>query len=423
MDSIPRNRLMFILIGVGAVVVLAVVIFLNLQPKQTANAVTLTVWGTDSHAVMDPLIAAYNQVRPNVTIKYSPVDQANYADVLLRAFAAGQGPDVFMLGNHDLRKFEYLMAAPDATQFAAAQVDSLFPRAVTDDFVDGGQVYALPLYMDTLALIYNRDMLDQAGIAKPPATWQDFLADVPLLRKTNAQGQLTATAAAIGGTEGTVPNASDLVALLMLQNGAVMNTPQGTASFAGGTGLQAFQFYLDFANPASAAYTWSEAQGNGADNFLAGRTAIVFDYHDNLKAYKARSPFLNYAAAPMPQASSGQTVNYPAYKGLGVWKRSPNANWAWDFVINAGTNSAVNKPYLNQAGRSPALRSLIQAAVADLELGLFARQSLTARSWAIPDYAKMKTIMSNAIQMSLTGQTTADKALRGAQEQLNQLGQ
>jgi len=69
---------------------------------------------------------------------------------------------------------------------------------------------ALPLSLDTLAMIYNKDLLDSAGIAVLPKNWNDFDGDVARLRSVNAQGQIVQAGAAIGGSAASIANAADI---------------------------------------------------------------------------------------------------------------------------------------------------------------------------------------------------------------------
>jgi ABC-type glycerol-3-phosphate transport system substrate-binding protein len=43
----------------------------------------------------------------------------------------------------------------------------------------------MPLYVDTLVTLYNKNMFDAAGIAQVPRTWQEFEALIPQLRITD----------------------------------------------------------------------------------------------------------------------------------------------------------------------------------------------------------------------------------------------
>jgi ABC-type glycerol-3-phosphate transport system substrate-binding protein len=418
MESWPRNRVIFVAVLVGVVFLslLAIIFFRRKNPQ--SNPVTITVWGTVPKRSFDVLAAQYSGLRPNAIVNYSELDPATYDATLLNAFASGQGPDVFMTGNQDVIKHAPLISPATTTQFTAAQVSSLFPSAVGDNTVFAGRVYALPVSMDNLTLFYNRDLFDKAGIAVAPQTWQDVLNDIPKLRKVNAQGQLTQGAIALGGPESNIAHAADILSLLMLQNGATMTNAEGAAVFGESqNGAQAFRFYLDFENPSSAAYAWSDALGNSSDAFAAGQVAMMVGYRRDAVAIKAKSPFLNFALAPMVQTAADQNVSYPSYPVLTVWRQSKVIPWAWDFIVYSATNPGANKAYLAAADELPALRANI--ASANTTVSTLAPQALSAKSWQVRDYAKMKEILSNAIAAALRHDKTPEEALTAAAEQLN----
>jgi ABC-type glycerol-3-phosphate transport system substrate-binding protein len=81
----------------------------------------------------------------------------------------------------------------------------------------------------------------------------------------------------------------------------------------------------------------------------------------------------------------------------------------------------VSSSYLQAAGRPPALRSLIDATLNDPNLGVFARQALTARSWYQADSQKINDIMNSAVKSALTGVASPATALTQAQDRITQL--
>ena len=416
------QKQVLILIGV-AVVLLGVVflIFSNLKSDDAPPAVSLTVWGIEDKEVMETSLDGYGAFRPNVTITYTQWPAESYEEELLDALAAGRGPDIYMLPNRSVsRQLDRLAPAP-ASQLTYGQLRDYFPQAVEQDFVRSGDIYALPLYLDTLALFYNRDMFDQAALTAPPRTWQELQSFIPYLRRINAQGQVEQAAAAIGGTELTVAHAADILALLMLQNGAtITDTAKGAALFAEENGVQAFDFYLQFANPAADAFTWSESMPRSLDAFLNNRAALVFGYARDAAALKARSPFLNMGIAAMPQVYPEQAVNFPDYWGLAVSRQSQAAAWAWDYVIFAATNLPTAQAYATATARPPALKTLIGQMVNDDKLGVFVRQALTARSFPDPDEKRTVDSLNSAIGAALSGQLGTEAALRRAQDQITQ---
>ena len=423
-----------IIVAVGAVCILGILFFLfsgGGSKPITQQKITLTVWGTDSQKVFGDLISSYDQYRTSATVKYVPMDPADYESRVLAALAAGNGPDVFEIGNRDLPKWQSALASMPTSTFAAqfdlAKLRSYFPSVVESDFVRDGRIYALPLSIDTLAMIYNRDFFDSAGIATPPATWDDFEADIAKLRILNPEGQIVRAAAAIGGSEASIADAPDILALLMLQNGTTMtNADFSSAEFANeGTtenaGLSAFNFYLQFANAASPYYTWNDGMGDAAQSFIQGKTAIVFGYQSSLADIKAKAPFLNVGVAAMPQPKDATiAVNYPNYGGLAVSKQG-NVLSAWDFVLYLTTYTEGENIYLKDTGYPPAQRVAITAAESNPDLAAFALQALSARSWYEADSVGIDGIMNSAIQSALSGSVSARQALDVAQSAVSAL--
>jgi multiple sugar transport system substrate-binding protein len=419
--------------GILFIAIVGVAFYLGARPSSQGQKITLTVWGTDPKNIFDDLAGAYkNSAGVQITLNYTQIDPTDYDSKLLDAFAAGTAPDVFEIGNRDLPKWLSLAAPMPATLVPAyntTQLGNDFPTVVSQDFVvdngigGTGQIYALPADLDTLVMLYNKDIFDSAGIVYPPTNWNDFDADIAKLRILNNQGQLTQAAAAIGGSETTIANASDMVFLLMLQNGATMTNGDSSANFNSGgengtnPGLAAFDFYLQFANSASPYYTWNDGMGDATQEFIAGKTAIMFGYDSDVTQIKQKAPFLNFGVAAMPQpASTTLAVNYPKYTGFAVARQSQQVTAAWQFVIFATTNSAGDGVYSQDTGEPPATRAQIAADLNDPTYGVFAAQALTARSWYETDADQNDAIMNTAIQSVLSGSVDSTRALGTAQD-------
>jgi multiple sugar transport system substrate-binding protein len=306
------------------------------------------------------------------------------------------------------------------------QLRALFPSTVEDDFADASGIYALPLSLDTLALFYNKDIFDRAALTAPPATWDEVLIAVARTRATDNRGDVTRAAVALGGTSRTVENAPDILQLLLLQNGAQMVLADGATAGFGGSGasrrsVEAFNFYLQFADTGSSAYTWNESMPAARAAFVAGKVAMILDYRSALAGLLAQSPFLRVGVAPVPQVSRDATISFPRYKGLAVSRQSRQASWAWDFVVQAATNPAVVEGYLAATGNPPALRGAIATKLGDPDLDVFARQALTARSWRAPGTKQSDEVFDEAIQSVLTGQADTAAALARANDKMTQL--
>lgn len=427
LSSIPKRPLMIaaLAIGIGAVVFL---ISTNLQgTRGKIQKAELNVWGIFEEEEMKKIFGGYKEAQPNVEFKYRKVSEENYETALLDALAAGEGPDMFMIRNRSLPKEINKIVPAKRDQITLAQLQEKFPKVVEQDFVSNGSIYALPIYLDTLALFYNKDVFDQAAVAKPPAIWQELQNLIPKFKSLSPSGQIIKAGAAIGGSQKTIHVAVDLLHLLMMQNGTPMieqnsKRPKFVSTQTGSPGVAAFNFYLQFANAGSPYYTWNENQGSDIDMFTAGKAAMMFGYQSTVKKIRAKSPFLSFGISPMLQASAGgDALNYADYWGFAVSKKSRYQAESWNFVVYAATDLKSMKNYLQSTGRPPALKLLISQYLNDPNLGVFAKQAFTARSWYQINEDEITRIFSNAISRVLVGQTTTQKALVEAEDEVSRL--
>lgn len=442
--NLSKNQII-VIGGVGLIVLFFILLFLGVIPglKKSGTGgnfktigggdeTVVNFWGIadsdDDAKAVRAVIEEYQKINKGARIDFTPFDNAeNYEKTLLNALATGKAPDIIAFHNTWLAKhYDKIIPIPE-TVFSLSALQQLFPQVVEQDFVlkqkEKSFIAALPLYIDTLALLYNKDAFDAKAISLPPTTWQTFQNLVPYLHEVNLLNQITKPASAIGGSEKNIDNASDLLNLLMMQFGSKMIDDHGKSSFDR-EGLPALNFYLQFSNPNSPYYTWNENLRYSLNSFSDGSTAMIFNYASRIPLIKAKNPYFNVGIAPMPQpfdAAQGKPINYADYWGLSVSNQSRQSDLAWNFILFATANPQTAEIYLQAAKKPPALRSLIQKYINDPELGVFSRQALTARSWRQPDNNAIKQIFSNMIESILSGKVSPQQGLEQAENEINNL--
>jgi len=279
--------------------------------------------------------------------------------------------------------------------------NSLSLKDLKDNFVDvvshdvilkDGNIYGLPLSVDTLALYYNKDLFNNAGISKPPIYWnKEFLQDVKKLTKQDPKKGLIQSGVALGGST-NINRFSDILSVLMMQNGVIMMDESGQVLFHTipeiaktsdyNPGVAALNFYADFANPAKESYAWNSEMPNSLEMFISGNLAMMFSYSYDLATIKARAPKLNFSVAKLPQIEGNPptNINFANYWVEVVSKKSQHQNEAWDFIQFITREEQV-KSYLEKTKRPTALRSLVNEQKNNNELSVFSDQVLTAKSW------------------------------------------
>lgn len=165
-------------------------------PNQEEIQLVYQDWRTDWFpAMVRDLLDEFHDLHPNVRVFFTP-DPENLAEEMAAEMAAGTAPDLFWGGSTffptwaqqgymlDLRP--YVAADLDAATIAdwdTAQYQALFLR-------DGRQ-FGLPKYHGAVALYYNKDLFDQAGLAYPTPTWthDDYETAMHGLSHDNSAGE------------------------------------------------------------------------------------------------------------------------------------------------------------------------------------------------------------------------------------------
>lgn len=430
--NLSRNQII-IVSAVFGVILFLVLVFLGVIPglkKQGGEGffgegeqVSLSFWGVESNDFLMPFFENYQKIRPNVRIDYKQISEDDYEKMLVNALAAGRGPDIMMFRGNWLPKHADKIIPADEDQLPFSKFQQLFPTVAVSDFAPERKIYALPLFVDTLAFLYNKNAFDAKAVALPPTSWNDFQNLVPRFNEVGPgpNRQIIKSAAAIGGSEKSVHAASDLLNVVMLQFGSQLISQKGQQTNFGEPEEKAFGFYLQFAVPTSRYYSWSDNLPYSFNAFAEGQTAAIFDYAAQIPLLKKKNPFLEIGVSPLPQLNEEKPVNFADYWGLAVSESSRNAAFGWDFIIRSLSDQKTAEKYLEVSRRPPALRTLIQKFANDPDIGVFARQALTARSWPQRDSGKIKQIFSNMIESVLTAKLSPREALQKAENELNEL--
>lgn len=416
MPSLPK--IPYIVIGAVAFILIAsLFVLFGFLPGKRAPAPArseLSVWGPDSAAGWNDLFARFHELNPQVSISYQQIPAETYEDTLVNKLAAGQGPDIFILKNSWIQKHkDKIYPLPqDTLKFTANDFRAQFVDAATDDLVtQNGNIVGLPLTMDTPALFYNRDMLNAAGIALPPASWNDLEQIARIITQKTAAGDITRSGIAIG-TAANVEHSFDILSSLFLQYGDPIIGRTDQRASLGAPSEQALTFYAGFATPFTNDYSWSARSKNSLDAFAEGSAALAIGVPKDVKRIQLKNPYLDFGVAAFPQrgADSAPRV-YARYFFPTVSRTSPNASSAWQFLIFAASREGAEIYLDTIGGAAPARRDLMGKSDLSPLIAPFWRQALIAKTWPVPNEQAAEQLFSDAITSVISGSADARNAV------------
>lgn len=131
-------------------------------------------WDYESEMVKQN-IQHFTKNQPKIDVNYKPITSAQYVQKVVAEYTARTGPDALYVYDDSLAGWVnagYLQSLEGMPGLDKAY-NAMYPsNAQTMTYQ--GKRYGLPYYTDTQALVYNAEILDKAGISKPPRTLDEL---------------------------------------------------------------------------------------------------------------------------------------------------------------------------------------------------------------------------------------------------------
>lgn len=377
-NPLPKRLLMIVVF-----LVLLVVLFLGgkfiLGLVAGAKTVSITYWGLwENDETIKSVLADFESTHPKIKVVYTKHNPKQYRERLQAYINKGDGPDVFRFHNTWVPMLRNELAPAPKTIMTAEEFSSTFYPVASADLVGGQYIYGMPIMIDGLGLYYNEDLFAAAGVT-PPTTWEELLNIVPKLT-VKSDTKIVTSAIALG-TTGNVENFSDILATMMMQNGAKLSVPTGKQA------EEALIFYKKFANPSDPVYTWNETMDNSVYAFASGKVAMILAPSWRVFDVKQISPTLRFKVVPLPQLP-GNTVTWASYWVEGVSAKSKYQEQAWELVKYMIGKEATTRLY-SEASKTrlfgePYARVDLGSTISDDPfVGAYIKQALSAKSFPL----------------------------------------
>ena len=393
---------------------LAGFLFWRRPSSSPSEIVEIKYWGLwEPSSVMEGVIAEFEKLHPNIKVSYEQQSIIDYRQRLQSALASGRGPDVFRFHNTWLPMFVNDLDPVPLSVMDTATFEATFYPTVKQSLRYGINYYGVPLMVDTLSLFYNKDIFATAQVAAPK-TWDEFRQVANSLTVRDETGRIQVAGAAMGVTS-NVDHWSDILGLMMLQNGVRMDEPYDEIA------EQALQFFMVFPKDDR---VWDETLPSSTLAFAGGKLAMYFGPSWRIINIREINPDLNFGVALVPQlpqsSIEGKPIAWASYWVEGVSTRSVCKQETWEFVKYLAERETLERIY--QAGSQThyigALYPRLDMASLlsdDPLLAPFIEQASYAQSW----YLCSRTF-DNGINDAIIKyfEDAVNKSLRGENSQL-----
>ncbi|RII92708.1 ABC transporter substrate-binding protein [Clavibacter californiensis] len=296
--------------------------------------------GTDQLKTLTELTDAYEQQNPDVKIDLIP-SSTQYEQDLKVKLASRDVPDIWMTHGWSRDRYAQFLA-PLQDEPWAAKVNPQLDAAMRDE---SGAIYALPVDTDIAGILYNADVLRDAGV--DPAsltTWDAFDAAAA---KIHAKG--TTVVQVSGKANGPAGNLVDWIAPGQYTDAQLEGLSDGT--FDDGAYTKVLDMIAGWVDAGYVNPDYSSATQDDMSKALgAGQAAFVFQQNSVANNALRTSPDASLGFMPVPSSTGEPYLIGGEMNAFGVSKTSPHLAQAKAFLSYLA--EPVNDAELAAAGGS-----------------------------------------------------------------------
>lgn len=378
---------------------------------------TLSGWQSSptEGRLLTELIKKFEAKHPNIDVKFEVIN-SQYMDVIRTRLIGDVAPDVFYLEAAE---------APLLMQFGVLEPLNSYIKSdfklndfepkLLNAFKQDKKIYGIPKDFSTLSLFYNVNALKQAGLSRPPRTWDELRQYAKKLTiDKNKDGKIDQFGMAI------TPELPRQVFMMKAFGGKLVDQ-HDYATFAMPKSLQGLQLVVDqYRRDRSAIQPSDVGANSNTEAFGQGKVAMTLDGAWAIPYLKETFPKTQFATAEVPTiAGRPGTMAYTV--GYVINRQSKHKDAAWK-LIQFLTSESGMKSWANQGVALPSRRSVLSQLRYDRNplYSPFVSGAKYATIWQAGEtLPTILTNFDNQFVSAILGQQTLTDAMKRAQDASN----
>jgi ABC-type sugar transport system, periplasmic component len=399
------------------------------QPVEISMYYPVAVGGPVTK-IIDAMVADFHKEHPEITVK--AVYAGTYQESIVKALTAhkaGTPPTLAVLLSTDLFTLIDENAIVPIDPLASKPEDKAWLEGFYPGFMQnsqtGGKTWGVPFQRSTIVMFWNKALFKEAGLdpERAPETWDDMVEAAKKLTKTDASGNVTQWGVKIPSTG---------FAYWMFQG---MTTPRDTllmnsegteTYFDAPEAITALQNWVDLSAKHKVSPSGVIEWGTTPKDFLERKAAMVWTTTGNLANLRANADF-PFGVAMLPaQKKRGSPTgggNFyifskttPEQQQAAMtfirWATQPERAAEWSIA----TGYVATRP---DAWQTPAMVKYLQ----EVPAAAVARDQLeyAVAELSTHDNQRVTKALNDNIQAALSGEKTAEAALKDAQREASRI--
>ena len=364
------------------------------------------------------LIARFEAENPGVKVRWVDIPWAAMENKILTAVSAKTAPDVVNLNPG--------FASQLASRNAWLELDSRVPEAIRKQYLPNiwkdstlnNKSFGIPWYLTSPVTIYNKDLLQKAGISKPPATYAELAQVAKQIKDKTSKYAFFIT---------LVPEDSGEVLESFVKMGVELVNGQGKAAFNTLKGKAAFQYWVDFYKqglmPKEAL---TQGHRRAIELYQEGETALLSSGAEFMDTIAKNAPSIAKVSAAAPQITGETGKKNVAVMNLVIPRDTDNPDAALKFALFV-TNSENQLDFAKAANVLPSTLDALQQYRRSLsgdgktspveqarDISASQMQEAEVLIPTMKNLNKLQKIIYENLQAAMLGEKTVDQAVADA---------
>lgn len=420
----------FLAFFVFAVLIFSGMIKLDKNSSSTSGlSGKVVVWGTLSDPELYSVFeSAPGEENRDLYISYIKKSSSTYQQELIEAFASDRGPDLFFITPD--------MIIKNKDFFYKIPYESYPEKVYRDTFIDGAEIFldqegiiGFPIVVDPMVMYYNKNKLNNEGIATPPTFWDELFELSGRLTKKENDGTILDSMIALGRYD-NINNSKEILATLLLQsNDPIVKLEDGKYVSVLGSTLTSsskspieliLNFLMEFSNPSNLAYSWNRSFSSSFDMFTSGKLALYLGKSSELFKIQDTNPNLSFDVTQILQTKGATKRTYGDIYAIAVNKKSKNTSLAFSVAGLLSSKDTANN-FSTTLSLPPVLKSLLSKKPNDPYMYVFHNSAIVARSWVDPNPVSTNAIFEEMFNNILSNKLDLNDSISKAQNQLERI--
>jgi putative chitobiose transport system substrate-binding protein len=369
------------------------------------------------------LIATFEAENPGVKVRWVDIPWAAMENKILTSVSAKTAPDVVNLNPG--------FATQLASRNAWLELDSRVPSSVRKQYLPNiwkdstlnNKSFGIPWYLTTRVTIYNKDLLQKAGVSKPPVTYAELAQVAKQIKEKTGKYAFFIT---------VVPEDSGEVLESFVQMGVELVDAQGKAAFNTPKGKAAFQYWVDFYKqglmPKEAL---TQGHRRAIELYQAGETALLSSGAEFMDTIAKNAPSIAKVSAAAPQITGETAKKNVAVMNLVIPRDTDKPDAALKFALFVA-NSENQLAFAKAANVLPSTIEALQeyrrslsgdgkASPVEQARDISASQMQEAEVLipTMKNLDKLQKVIYENLQAAMLGEKTVDQAVADAAKTWN----